>query len=44
MSLAIAMIIAYVPFMWWVFIEISESNKPKKRTYGTSKINDYWLR
>jgi hypothetical protein len=44
MNLAIAMIIAYIPFMVWVIVQAIEDRKPKKRNYETSKTNDYWLR
>lgn len=44
MELAIAMIIAYIPFILWVLAEVRENNKPKKRNYEPSKTDDYWLR
>jgi hypothetical protein len=44
MELAIAMIIAYIPFIVWVIHDVRESKKPKKRVYDESKTNDYWIR
>ena len=44
MNLAIAMIIAYIPFMVWVIVQAFEDRKPKKRVYDESKTNDYWIR
>jgi hypothetical protein len=44
MSLAIAMIIAYIPFIIWVITQSIEDCKPKKRVYDETKTNDYWLR
>jgi hypothetical protein len=44
MELAIAMIVAYVPFIYGMLREILDEQKPKKRIYDTSKTNDYWLR
>lgn len=44
MELAIAMLVAYIPFFYGVVVEINEQRKPKDRIYDTTKINDYWLR
>lgn len=44
MELVFAMLIAYIPFLVWAIKEVNESRKPKKRTYETSKADDYWLR
>lgn len=44
MKLALVLIIAYIPFIFWVLREAIEDRKPKKRTYETSKTNDYRIR
>lgn len=44
MELAIAMLLAYIPFFIWILVEVRENKKPKKRTYDEAKTNDYWIR
>lgn len=43
MELAVAMIVAYIPFIYGMLRETLNEQKPKKRTYESSKANDYWL-
>jgi hypothetical protein len=46
-ELAIVMLIAYIPFFYWIVKEAYESSKPKKRSYGPPakqiKADDNWL-
>ena len=44
MELAIVMLIAYIPFFFWVIRETRENNKPKKRVYDETKTDDNWVR
>jgi hypothetical protein len=44
MKLAIVMLIAYIPFFYWIIVQTIEDCKPQKRVYDETKINDYWIR
>jgi hypothetical protein len=44
MGLAIAVIVAYIPFIIWVIVEIINQQRPQKRIYEKTKTNDSWIR
>lgn len=43
MSLAILMLLAYSPLLYWTLVEVNEYKKPKKRVYKKIKTDDSWL-